>query len=425
VNTLGGFVHNTKPAIIGNLVPCSSTEWDRCKSIVACETRSFGFNISNSDGAETHWRLFDSSNSTVRGRLSGTISIEEGSSSQTSDVEVMFGVRSSSATDHQNFVFNHSESSLSMDYLPPDNDGGACTEISLKILLRRESPRRLLDVLEIRSEMLTVWVWELGWQIDHLITHTSRGMSLYSAGKEAPEVRPRKVSASSITGMVTGAYVCDGTIEVTTESGGVGLLLVPRYTTGKKIQPESILVSTKSGEVELNTLWDYWTEQPFTHRTDVRTVSGRISVDIPHGSSTSLSSASGDINAHLRPFAAENPDSTTTIYTSAESGRTVFRLDNANREPLDELYDPLLSTTSEHHVGVGEMQLRYPFSWFGTMEATVGDGSIKFKGSALDEVEEGDDFVKAIRGRRAGSQMEAHVGKGTMDVTLGIWDTDE
>jgi hypothetical protein len=59
------------------------------------------------------------------------------------------------------------------------------------------------------------------------------------------------------------------------------------------------------------------------------------------------------------------------------------------------------------------------------MEATVGDGSIKFKGSALDEVEEGDDFVKAIRGRRAGSQMEAHVGKGTMDVTLGIWDTDE
>jgi len=419
-------LYNANPTIIDDMASCSSTDYDRCQSIVACETLWFGFNISDSDG---HWRLFDSSNPTVDGRLSGTIIIEEGSRSQTSDVEVEYGLRSSSTTDHHNVVFNQSESSLSMNYLPPDDDGDVCTEILLRVSLRPESPRRLLDSLEIRSEMLMIWVWGFSWQINHFITRNSRGVTFYSAGKEAPEIRPRKWSASSTTGLITGAWVFDGTIEVGTESGHVGLLLVPQHVPrspkGPSIRPDSLSVKSKSGDVELNMLWEYWTEQPFTHHTHVSTVSGKISADIPHGSLTNLSSISGDIDARLQPFAATGPHDASAIYTSTQSGRTVFYLDNTNREPLDELYDPLLSTASKHHVGDGEMKLRYPFSWFGSMDATVGEGSIKFGGSALDEVEEGEGFVKAVRGRGAGSRMEAHVNKGTMDVTLGIWDTDE
>jgi hypothetical protein len=284
-----------------------------------------------------------------------------------------------------------------------------------------------LDVLEIRSNILEIWTWNLAWPINNLILHTSHGINLFLAGKYNPEPNPRNISVSSITGFVGGAYVCDGTIDLHSENGRIDLLLVPRFTTGRTTHPDLISVSSTSGVVNIATLWDLWIQQPFTHRTEVHTFSANISADIPHGSLTNLSSVSGNISAYLRPFAASRPTDDSAIYTSTQSGSTLIYLDNADREPLDELYDPLLHTTSTHYVGSGTMALRYPFSWFGGMHATVGggeQGSIKFRGSALDEVERGEGYVKAVRGRGAGSRIEARVEAGMMDVTLGVWDTD-
>jgi hypothetical protein len=420
-------MNSPEPHLIEDTMPCVSAPFDRCPLIVSCETRKFSFNISHSHETANHWRLLDLSNPNRRDRFSGRIHIQEGDPSQTSDIEVRLGIRSSSTTDHRNIVSDHSESSLDLDYLPSDDDEDVCTEITLTVYFRPQSPVRILDVLEIRSNILEIWTWNLAWPINNLILHTSHGINLFLAGKYAPESHPRNISVSSITGFVGGAYVCDGTINLHTESGQIDLLLVPRFTTGRTTQPELISVSSTSGVVNIGTLWDLWIQQPFTHRTEVHTVSANISADIPHGSLTNLSSVTGNISAYLRPFAATSPTDNNAIYTSTQSGSTLFYLDNADREPLDELYDPLLHITSTHYVGRGMMALRYPFSWFGGMHATVGgggQGSIKFKGSALDEVEQGEGYVKAVRGRGAGSRMEARVEVGMMDVTLGIWDTD-
>ncbi|KAH6883319.1 hypothetical protein BKA58DRAFT_374893 [Alternaria rosae] len=410
-------LYNTNPAIIN---------YDKCKSIVSSETRMFSFNVSYSDGAETHWHLFDKSNSTVGDRLSGIIHVQKGDVAQTSDIEVRLEINSSSTTDYKNVVYHQSASSLSLDYLPSDDDEDICTEIKVVVCFRPESPVRPLDVLDIRSETMDLWIHDWAWQIKNLITHTSHGEYTYEGGKGEDPLHPHNISASSTTGVMWGWYGCEGTIKMHSESGQIILMLVPRYTfIGKTMRPELISVSTVSGAADVAALWAYWPQQSFTHRTEIHTVSGNLVAQIPHGSSTNLSSDSGNINAYLRPFAAMSLDNASAIYTSTKSGQTNFRLDNANRELLDEIYDPLLSTTSEHYVGDGDMYLRYPFSWFGSMDATVREGSIKFNASALDEVEEGDGFIKAIRGRGAGSRMKAHVDKGMMDVTLGIWDTDE
>ncbi|KAI4934843.1 hypothetical protein J4E85_002704 [Alternaria conjuncta] len=372
-------LYDTTPATIN---------YARCESIVSSEARTFGFNISDSDGAETHWRLSDSFNST--GRLSGIIHVQRGDVDQTSDIEVRLEINSSSTTDYQNVIYNQSATSLSLDYLPSDHDGDVCTEIKVMIYFRPESPVRLLDVLEIRSETFDLWVHDWAWQINNLITHTSHGEYTYEGGKGPDPLHPHNIDSSSTTGVIWGWYGCE-----------------------------------VSGAINVAALWEYWPQQPFTHYTNIHSAYGNIVAEIPHGSFTSIVSISGNVNAYLRPFAAVSPNDESTISTTTLHGNTIFHLDNANRELLDELYDPLLSTKSSHWVSSGDLYLRYPFSWFGMMDATGDKGSIKFGGSALDEVEEGDGFVKAVRGRGAGSRMEAVHIKGMMDITLGIWDTDD
>jgi len=411
-------LYDTNPATIN---------YARCESIISSEARTFGFNISDSDGAKTHWRLSDSSNSTIGDRLSGIIHVQGGDVDQTSDIEVRLEINSSSATDYKNVIYNESATSLSLDYLPSDDDKDICTEIKVMIYFRPQSPVRLLDVLEIRSETMDLWIHDWAWQINNLITHTSHGEYTYEGGKGEDPLHPHNIDSSSTAGVMWGWYGCEGTMKIHSDSGQIILMLVPRYTfIGKRMRPELISVYTVSGDINVAALWAYWPQQPFTHRTNIHSAYGNIVAEIPHGSSTSLASISGNISAYLRPFAALSPDDTSTISTTTPYGNTVLYLFNAGRELLDEMYDPLLSTKSSHYVGTGDLYLRYPFSWFGSMDATVKEGSIVFNASALDEVEEGDVFVKAVRGRGAGSRMEAVVAlRGVMDVTLGIWDTDD
>ncbi|KAI4676368.1 uncharacterized protein J4E88_007283 [Alternaria novae-zelandiae] len=414
--TSGRSLYDTTPATI---------DYARCESIVSSEARTFGFNISDSDGAETHWRLSDSSNST--GRLSGIIHVQRGDVGQTSDIEVRLEINSSSTADYKNVVYNRTATGLSLDYLPSDNDEDICTEIKVMIYFRPESPVRLLDVLEIRSETFDLWVHDWAWQINNLITHTSHGEYTYEGGKGPDPLHPDNIDSSSTTGVIWGWYGCEGRFKIHSKSGQIDLMLVPRYTfIGKPMRPEEIVVYTISGDINVAALWEYWPQQPFTHYTEIHSAYGNVVAEIPHGSYTTLASISGNVKAYLRPFAAVSPDDESTIKTTTLYGNTVLHLDNADRELLDELYDPLLSTKSDHYVGTGDLYLRYPFSWFGKMKAYGKKGSIKLGGSALDEVEEGDRFVKAVRGRGAGSRMEAVVHmRGMMDVTLGIWDTDE
>ncbi|KAI4639580.1 hypothetical protein J4E93_008931 [Alternaria ventricosa] len=418
MKTPDGSVYDNKPAIIN---------YARCESIFSSEARTFDFNISDSDEAETHWRLFDSSNSTIGGRLSGIIHVQKGEVEQTSDIQVRLEINSSSIADYKNVVYNQTATGLSLDYLPSDHDEDVCTEIKVMIYLRPESPVRILDILEIKSETFDLWIHDWAWQINSLITHTSHGEYTYEGGKGEDPLHPHNIDSSSITGVMWGWYGCEGTMKVHSESGQIILMLVPRYTfTRKPMRPELISVYTVSGDINVAALWEYWPQQPFTHRTNIHSAYGNIVAEIPHGSFTNLVSISGNINAYLRPFAAVSPDDESTISTTSLYGNTVLYLFNTGRELLDEMYDPLLSTKSSHYVGTGDLYLRYPFSWFGIMDAIAKDGEIKFNASALDEVEEGDGFVKAVRGRGAASRMEAVVGlRGMMDVTLGIWDTDD
>jgi hypothetical protein len=75
---------------------------------------------------------------------------------------------------------------------------------------------------------------------------------------------------------------------------------------------------------------------------------------------------------------------------------------------------------SKHIVKEGALELRYPFSWYGNLEARILHGLLKFDSSALQDFEKGDGFVKAKRGREGESVMEAYIDTGELVVLLGL-----
>ena len=227
---------------------------------------------------------------------------------------------------------------------------------------------------------------------------------------------------TSISGVVFGWYRFEGRLNISTESGLLALMLVPRFNfTEERINVNSISITSVSGEIDVYALWQYWPQQPLDHHTYAHSISRAIKVDVLHGSNTHISSMAGDVLAYIQPFGKECSTDPSHVFTLAHSGKLLVYFCNVER-PLGIFYDPLLNTASEHFVSDGEMVVRYPYSWYGEMRAMVVEGSIDFDGSSIDSVERGDRFVNAKRGSGANSLMKAVLEHGNMDVILGLSD---
>jgi hypothetical protein len=232
------------------------------------------------------------------------------------------------------------------------------------------------------------------------------------------------VTVSSVSGTIFGWYLCDGNLNVTGESSFVVVYLAPTYPfrTDRPFNPKSISVTTTTGDLNVVAMFDYWPVHPLNHTTQIHTTSGDLYAQVPHGFLTNLSSLSGNITSYIKTYGAAHPDDPSEIHTSSGGGTTRLRLDNPRpRSEKECFYNPLLRTISSHHVGAGKMILQYPFSWWGDVAADVGNGTLLFDASALDEVECDDRYVRAKRGKE--SHLEASVGTGGLEVSVGIWDS--
>jgi len=195
--------------------------------------------------------------------------------------------------------------------------------------------------------------------------------------------------------------------------------LIPRYV-GPLITPETISVSSLSGDIQVDFTLMYWPMQPLNHTTHVHTTTGKIWAAIPHGSRTNISSISGNLTAIVVPFGAASQDDPSQLHTSADQGSTFVSLYDAPLDSLEGYYDPLLKLRSTHTVKEGALELRYPYSWYGHLEARILHGALKFDSSALEDFEKGDGFVKATKGTQGDSVMEANVDTGRLAILVGL-----
>lgn len=393
--------------------------YEHCHTTSASKTHQFEFNItaesSTTEIWQKRWQLLDSAVPESRNILRGGIKIVRGSSSQPSDIEVRAVVNSSDEMDLENLIFQKGDSVLLMDYLFEDRTD-VCTEVQLHIFLRPD-PEQSLDLFNIRTNILDIWFdYMLNWEINNLNAHTSHGEITINNSPYDDPLMAHNVSLSSVDGTMFGWYVPYGNFELLNIHGSVYGYLCGNWGSGKPFNPESFSVSTLSGDIELRTYVDLWPPEPSTHRINIRTVSGNIITGVPHGQYTNFSSISGNISTNVKPF---SPDDTTEIYTTSQSGNIDVWLMEPPEEILEQ-YNPLLKAVSEHKVVEGKLDLRYPFSWYGDMEGKIEHGALKFDGSWIEELKQNEGYVKAKRGTKGKSHMEAGVGTGALNILLGL-----
>ncbi|KAH7077757.1 hypothetical protein BKA63DRAFT_601811 [Paraphoma chrysanthemicola] len=348
---------------------------------------------------------------------SGEVSLRRGHPLQDSDIEVRVIVNSTEDGDLQHVVLESSESTLTLDYAPSDAKD-VCTDIRVMIYLRPEV-EFVQDTLELRSEVLHMWVHgSLAWEINNLILHTSYGDSTFAGTRYYEPLITHNISVSSVAGTIFGWYPADGNLDIRNDRNMIGFFLVPRYD--RPFSPESVTISSKSGIIDIRSIFEYWGSRPMTHTTKIHSESGNIWLGIPHGSITNISSQSGNIATYLKPWGASNPDDISEFYTSTQTGNTRIHLTNMDLDTPKKYFNPLLNTTSKHTARTGKMEICYPYSWYGEAEARIDSGPLMFDSSSLEEIERGDGWVKARRGDKGESRLEAYVESGEMEILLGL-----
>ncbi|OCK74995.1 hypothetical protein K432DRAFT_309509 [Lepidopterella palustris CBS 459.81] len=394
--------------------------YEGCSPITASKNLQFEFNITTEGAAAKQWQLLDSTVSKSHKNLRGEIIIDRGSFFQPSDIDVRVIVGSNNKMGLDNVLFNRSDSTFNINYNSTDKND-LCTEIRILVYLR-PWPRRILDLFDIRTNNLDILFQPcLNWEINNLIAHTSHGE--FTMDSHQPFTDPliaHNVSVSSIDGEIFGWFIPDENLELRNINGQTGIFICPRLGAGRPFDPKLILISSFSGDIFTRTVSEVWPPKAYTHQTKIETVSGRIEAEVPHGQYTNFSTISGNISTYIRPYGAASPDAMSEIYTTSQSGSIDVYFADPPNESLTGRYNPLLNTISKHDVGEGKLKLIYPYGWYGEMEAKIEHGGLEFDGSSMEDIKWGKGYVKARRGRKGESRMEARVGTGDLDIRLGL-----
>jgi hypothetical protein len=137
-------------------------------------------------------------------------------------------------------------------------------------------------------------------------------------------------------------------------------------------------------------VFKHWPVEPHDHTINTHTVSGELWAYIPQGSMTNLSSGSLLIT-FLQPTGNLNPNDPSEIHYYSDAGGTTFvEIDKAILKGNPQ--NPLTRTISTHYFGIRTVRLRYPYEWFGNVDAEINNGPLDFSSSKLEEFEEGESF---------------------------------
>ena len=397
--------------------------YEKCPSVVVSETRKFEYNLTAEGTTGQQWHFLDSAPAQSRGRFRGEITINRGDLFQASDIEVRVIISSNNSADLENVHFHPTGSMLGLDYVVTE-DKEVCTDVQVLVFLR-PWPKRILDVLEIRSEVLDITFNDmLNWHVDDLVVHTSHGNHWSNSSHWTDPFTTQNVTVSSISGNVFGEYAAHGNFTFQNDCGNIGIILIPAY--GRPFKLESISATTDTGTIHVVGEFDYWPVQPHTHTTNIYTRDGELYAYVPQGILTNLTSIRSIIMTRIKPFGTTHPYAPSTFITYSDSGYTYVRMEDPDPDPLGELYNPLLNITSKHYLGSGDFDLRHLYSWFGNVEAQVEHGPLTFGSTELEDFEVGEGFVKARRGKEGESQLDVRVGTGALDIQLGVpgkeWD---
>jgi len=234
--------------------------------------------------------------------------------------------------------------------------------------------------------------------------HPSSPLSSLSTSKPMSSTSSTSHSRETVidlaSGSVTGTYSLYDLLSIHTTSGHIDITLSLQNASTSAPKPALLRLSTASGSIRVQTpaLKDPLRIPDREYKTSISSHSGSIEAKIPHGTHTSLKTASGSINAKLVPCGPNT--SRSDISTQTHSGSTDIKLHpsaiNAS-QPLRKLY-------ADYQFGSGGLRVAYPSTWEGTVEGKTVSGGVDVEWEGLRMVKDRKGYV--------GREIEAVKGEG-------------
>lgn len=306
---------------IQNMHKMQPRRFPKCSSIIASKTDQLEFNITTNPHSDAERLIIVArEREEPRKALRGEIRVLREMIFQTSDVDVRMIARTSNESEVYNVGLCKIGSILGASYAYT-GDPDLCTEVQVLVFLRPYLSR-VLDFFKVFSRLFDISIGpSLNWEFNNFETHTHYGETMfnYNSGPDMQIIH--NPSLTSKDGSVGGYYFAEKILLLSTDGGNIYGTLVPKFE-GPPLDPKLINITTRSGDVGIETgiRGHGWDPKPCTHRTKIETESGKIFARIPHGSTTEISSTSGDISAVLQPYGKDTSDAESKIYLNTING---------------------------------------------------------------------------------------------------------
>ncbi|KAF2670375.1 hypothetical protein BT63DRAFT_236518 [Microthyrium microscopicum] len=206
----------------------------------------------------------------------------------------------------------------------------------------------------------------------------------------------RKIEIETTSGSITGSYPLADLLSLKTISGTVQVNIDPKDS-DKSDHNGVLIIRGVSGTIHADTITTSIPSRTFN--TQVHSRSGSISGTYLLGDRTTIESNSGTV--------------TVDIYTAGDLAKRVLTIDTVSGSIRSCVYDTaakLGAVSSVFMTRSGTMQLQYPGSWEGKIQAQTLSGSLSVTG-------EGVDIIKDVHPKPGFKQILAEKGDGDSNIS--------
>ncbi|KAF2668720.1 hypothetical protein BT63DRAFT_283780 [Microthyrium microscopicum] len=318
---------------------------------------------------------------------------------QTDDIVVRFTFNVTNPSLLKRLVLDATDSTLTIRYPDPDTDrngpyGEQCIESQTTIYVR---PELKLDELTVES-----WIFGITIPEPVSLTATTANFTLLAGSMHAdPMFEATNTYIHVAAGSVKGTFPLHNELSIQAAAGTVAADIVPRETKlGEVARSAKLTIATEAGgvHVEYQPPAGMHSFPERDYQVNISSRLGHISGSVLHGSLTSLQTAVGNIRANILPFAADRYPS--DMATVSHAGRQMINL----LTPLNEPEMPLARLDSRHTSNAGEVDVTYPKTWEGVVEAVSAVGRVAVGGPDVHIIKQDRKFI--------GGYVEAERGEG-------------
>ncbi|KAI9749881.1 MAG: hypothetical protein M4579_006701 [Chaenotheca gracillima] len=354
-------------------------------------------------------------------QLTGEIQVLPGrkaSSSKDDKISVDLDVRLSDKSLEENISFEQSDTGVTVKVQQETANGGyrdnrPCISMLVKITIPKQAR---LDDFNLEAWTLTTrFLSGLDFAADNILVSAASG-DFYSSTRD---VDSRETRIQTTSGDIKGPFNLFDLLSLKSTSGDIDISLTPKPARkGLESTPARLVIETISGDIRSTVSASAKKIPPRDYQTDVSTVSGTVTGDGLLGSRTVLTSSSGDLRLKLLPVSTSD---SSAFNTHTQSGDTKIELLEYHGKGA---FPTLVST---HQTTSGEVNLRYPSAWEGTMEGHSISGGVKIHGHGV-EVDGynkpwdwfGTNAFKTVTAHRGNgdSKTNAHTVSGSIDIGL-------